>query len=127
MVSIDDLQESGDSGMKTEPAAPLNEIEENEAVTAEEPIILGDEEPFETTELSESDSEFVDHLGLDLTSEFSREIFGDDTVAAFAGIDPALLEKAIELVVQKMLAQKESPLVKAIMQAVKNAMKDIDE
>lgn len=126
-VSTDDLQESSDTGMKTEPAAPLNEIEENDAKTADEPLILGDEEPLESTDLSESDSEFVDHLGLDLTSEFSREIFGDDAVAAFAGIDPALLEKAIELVIQKMLAEKESPLMKAIMQAVKNAMKDTDE
>lgn len=85
-------------------------------VTYEKPIILGDEETIEEEDSSYSDSDFVDNLGLDLTSEFSKELFEGGSKASALSMER--LEELMEKVLNKMLSDENSLLVRTITQAV---------
>ena len=138
MELIDDIQASLDD--KEPPEADAEPLEaDTDQISSEEdagdgmaaaeedgqePIILGDEESLETAEISDSESDFVDHLGLDLTSEFSKEIFGEGAKENLASADPAQLEEIIDRTVRKMLSDKNSPLMQAISRAVKKEIEN---
>ena len=78
---------------------------------------MGDDETFETEGLSYSESEFVDHLGLDLTTEFSKEMFKEDSeISIRLG---QKIEEAVERVIHNMLSDRNSRLVQAILKAAK--------
>jgi hypothetical protein len=80
-------------------------------------VFLGDDETLETEALSYSESEFVDHLGLDLTSEFSKEMFKEDSEMSVLLREK--IEEAVERVIHNMLSDKDSPLVQTIIKAAK--------
>ncbi len=122
---IDDIQSTLDETKETETESTEDEVDQTplaeEVIDKEESfeksIILGDEETFETEELSYSESEFVDHLGLDLTSEFSKELFEKDSEISVVLMEK--IEKAVERVIHKIISNKHSPLFQAIIKAVK--------
>lgn len=125
MELIDDIQSTlNETGQKEADqesiatAAVAEEPPDSAEESGEKSIIMGDEETLEPVELSDSESEFVDHIGLDLTSEFSKEIFGEESSASAAAIDLSKLEQIIERVVNKMLSQENSPLARAIVKAI---------
>lgn len=135
MELIDDIQSSLDQAEKFGDEDAGEETTEAEAVEAaaiadeaggteepgtdddfEKPVILGDEETIEEDESSYDDDDFVDNLGLDLTSEFSKELFEGGSKSS--GISMELLEGAMERVLNKMLVDENSLLVRTIAKAV---------
>ena len=94
---------------------------------------LDDDEFIASEELPESETEFVDHLGIDLTSEIERKALEEMEEAAMEdvqpaeGIEPVTNSESMESTVIKqalteMLADEDNPLVKAIEKAVKKAL-----
>jgi hypothetical protein len=125
---IDDIQSTLDETKETETVdsaddtdqTPLTE-DTGEAIDSEESfeesILLGDDETVETDELSDSESEFVDHLGLDLTAEFSKELLSENSKASVLLTEK--IEEAVTRVIQNMLYDENSSLVQAIKKAAK--------
>jgi pilus assembly protein FimV len=100
---------------------------------AESYEFLDDDEFIASEELPESETEFVDHLGIDLTSEIERKALEEMEEAAMEdvqptkGMEPATNPDSVESTVIKqalteMLADQDNSLVKAIEKAVKKAL-----
>ena len=85
---------------------------------------LDNDEVIEEGEVPESETEFVDHLGIDLTSETEKKPLEDikPTEHVEAGIAPDVLETAVKQALTEMLADEDNPLAKAIENAVKKAL-----
>ena len=93
---------------------------------------LDNDEFIEEGEVPESETEFVDHLGIDLTSEIERETLeksqeavSEDVIPTenlASGIAPGVLETAVKQALTEMLAEENNPLAKAIENAVKKAL-----
>jgi hypothetical protein len=128
---IDDIQSTLDETEEKEIEEPVDGADQVPltddtavAIDDEEPLentmLLGDEESVETDDLSESESEFVDSLGLDLTAELSKEMFSEDSEAS--ALLTEKIENAVEQVIERMLSDENSSLVKAIQTAVKKGI-----
>lgn len=99
---------------------------------ADEYTLLDDDEIIQGEDVAQSESEFVDHLGIDLTSEIERKALENGresvredvqpTESMDAGIAPDALESAVKQALGEMLADENNPLVKAIESAVKKAL-----
>jgi len=99
---------------------------------ADEYTFLDNDEFIEEEEIPESETEFVDHLGIDLTSEIERKALEEKQEAVLedvkptekleADITPGALEIAVKQALTEMLADENNPLAKAIENAVKKAL-----
>ena len=113
--------------------------EEDEAIDtdtrgedAETYTFLNDDEFVDNGDLPESETEFVDHLGIDLTSEIERKALEKNQDVAMEevkpteGMEPTMvpgsLETAVKQALTEMLADENSPLTRAIENAVKKAL-----
>ena len=113
--------------------------EEDEAIDtdtrgedAETYTFLDDDDLSDSEGLPESETEFVDHLGIDLTSEIERKALEKNQDAATEevkpseGMEPTMvpgsLETAVKQALTEMLADENSPLTRAIENAVKKAL-----
>lgn len=113
--------------------------EEDEAIDtdtrgedAETYTFLDDDDLSDSEGLPESETEFVDHLGIDLTSEIERKALEENQDAATEevkpseGMEPTMvpgsLETAVKQALTEMLADENSPLTRAIENAVKKAL-----
>ena len=93
---------------------------------------LDDDELIEGGDIPESETEFVDHLGIDLTSEIERKALEESQEAVMedvkpaesmeSGIAPVALETAVKQALTEMLADENNPLAKAIENAVRKAL-----
>jgi len=93
---------------------------------------LDNDEVIEEGEIPESETEFVDHLGIDLTSEIEKKSLEESQEGALedikptesveTGIAPDALETAVKQALTEMLADEDNPLAKAIEDAVKKAL-----
>lgn len=93
---------------------------------------LDDDVLIEDEKITESETEFVDHLGIDLTSEIeknalekSREEVLEDvkpTESLEPDVAPDAIETAVKKALAEMLADENSPLARAIENAVKRAL-----
>ena len=93
---------------------------------------LDDGEFIEDDEITESETEFVDHLGIDLTSEIEKNTLEEGQEGALEGVKPTeslepdiapdAIETAVKKALAEMLADKNSPLARAIENAVKKAL-----
>ena len=140
MELIDDIQAT----LNAEPAA-AHVDERPETAEADDAIdtdarkdeaasykFLDDDEFMEDDDIPESETEFVDHLGIDLTSEIERKALEEMEEAAMEdvkpteGMDSAMaphtLETAVKQALTDMLADENNPLTKAIENAVKKAL-----
>jgi hypothetical protein len=137
---IDDIQAT----LNDEPAAPRAEDQEGsnrleEAIdgntrkdNGSEYTFLDDDEYFEEGDSTESETEFVDHLGIDLTSEIERKALEKDQQDAMEEVKPTerieleipqdALETAVKQALTEMLADESNPLAKAIENAVRKAL-----
>jgi hypothetical protein len=140
LALIDDIQAT----LNDEPvAAHVSDQEDTpqadesiEADTLEEDTdaysFLDDDELIEDGDIPESETEFVDHLGIDLTSEIERKALEESQEAVLedvkptenveSGIAPGSLETAVKKALTEMLADENNPLAKAIENAVKKAL-----
>ena len=140
LALIDDIQAT----LNDEPvAAHVSDQEDTpqadesiEADTLEEDTdaysFLDDDEFIEGGDIPESETEFVDHLGIDLTSEIERKALEESQEAVMedvkptenieSGIAPGSLETAVKKALTEMLADENNPLAKAIENAVKKAL-----
>jgi hypothetical protein len=99
---------------------------------AEAYTFLDSDEVIEDGEVPETETEFVDHLGIDLASDMERKTLENSQEAVLAdaeqteniesGIDPDTLETAVKQALTDMLADDNNPLTKAIENAVKKAL-----
>ena len=113
--------------------------EEDEAIDtdtrgedAETYTFLDDDDLADSEGIPESETEFVDHLGIDLTSEIERKALQENQDDAMEevkppeGIEPTMapgsLETAVKQALTEMLANENSPLTRAIENAVKKAL-----
>lgn len=137
---IDDIQATLDD----EPVASHiddreDTAEEDEAIDtdtreedAETYTLLDDDDLADSDGIPESETEFVDHLGIDLTSEIERKALEENQDAAMEevrpseGMEPTMapgsLETAVKQALTEMLADENNPLAKAIENAVKKAL-----
>lgn len=93
---------------------------------------LDDDELVEDKEITVSETEFVDHLGIDLTSEIEKNTLEEGQEGALEGVKPTeslepdiapdAIETAVKKALAEMLADKNSPLARAIENAVKKAL-----
>jgi hypothetical protein len=143
---IDDIQSTlnGEKATPTDETAVSASDEETidiensidtEAIDEDElmgPYMLGDDEYVET-ELSESESEFVDHLGIDLTSEVAKSALDEAEEATIEDVkaveelrstpmETGQLEETVKKTIANMLADEDSPISKAIDAAVKKEL-----
>lgn len=137
---IDDIQATLDD----EPVASHiddreDTAEEDEAIDtdtrdedAETYTLLDDDDLADSDGIPESETEFVDHLGIDLTSEIERKALEESQDAAMEevkpseGMEPTMapgsLETAVKQALTEMLADENNPLTRAIENAVKKAL-----
>jgi hypothetical protein len=137
---IDDIQATLDD----EPVASHiddreDTAEEDEAIDtdtrdedAETYTLLDDDDLADSDGIPESETEFVDHLGIDLTSEIERKALEENQDAAMEevrpseGMEPTMapgsLETAVKQALTEMLADENNPLTRAIENAVKKAL-----
>ncbi|MBW1864843.1 MAG: hypothetical protein JRI64_04215, partial [Deltaproteobacteria bacterium] len=131
---IDDIQATLDD----EPVASHiddreDTAEEDEAIDtdtreedAESYTFLDDDEFIDGGDIPESETDFVDHLGIDLTSEIERKALEESQEAAMEEVKPTVepdpLDTAVKRALTEMLADENNPLAKAIENAVKKAL-----
>jgi len=99
---------------------------------AETYTLLDDDDLADGEGIPESETEFVDHLGIDLTSEIERKVLEENQDVAMEevkpseGMEPSMapgsLETAVKQALTEMLADENSPLTRAIENAVKKAL-----
>lgn len=93
---------------------------------------MDDDEFLEDRDSTESETEFADHLGIDLTSEIERKTLEESQEAAMEEVKPTervepdiprgALETAVKQALTEMLADENNPLAKAIENAVRKAL-----
>jgi hypothetical protein len=140
LALIDDIQAT----LNDEPAAARVSDQEDipqpdESIEVDTPeedtdayTFLDDDEIIENGDVPESETEFVDHLGIDLTSEIERKALEESQEAVMedvkpienleSDIAPGSLETAVKKALTEMLADENNPLAKAIENAVKKAL-----
>jgi hypothetical protein len=125
---IDDIQAT----LNDEPVAADTGYRKETAKDVESYTFLDDDELITDKDVTESETEFVDHLGIDLTSEIERKALREMQEAAMEEVRPTeslestmaqdSLEKAVKQALTDMLADENNPLAKAIENAVKTAL-----
>ncbi len=95
-------------------------------------IFFEDDAFMDGKDIPQSETDFVDHLGIDLTSEIERKALEKNREATMedvkpaeameAGFGPGSLETAVKRALTDMLAEENNPLAKAIENAVKKAL-----
>jgi len=99
---------------------------------AESYTFLDDDGFMDDKGIPQSETDFVDHLGIDLTSEIERKALEESQEATMEdvqpteGMEPAIgpgsLETAVKQALTEMLTDENNPLTKAIENAVKKAL-----
>ena len=142
---IDDIQstldETGSPDVETGLEYSTIDPDEETALSADEivdkapepAIILGNGDPIDTDNLIETETNLVDNLGIDLTSEFNRDILDDaddmETTTGQAGDSPfeaadSTLGERVETIVARILDEKlENIIGKRIEEAVAREIK----
>ena len=117
-----------------ESTAPTDEVIDTDTLedNADAYTFLNDDDLIEDGGVPESESEFVDHLGIDLTSEIERKALEENQEAVMedvkptkdmeSGIAPGAVETAVKQALTEMLADENNPLAKAIENAVRKAL-----
>ena len=106
------------------------DIREENDVTCE---FLDDDTFLKGDDIPESETEFVDHLGIDLTSEIERKALEEMEEAAMedvtpptedmdSTVEPDALKTAVKQALTDLLADENNPLARAIENAVKKAL-----
>jgi len=128
---IDDIQATLNDEPLASHADDQEDISEKDEVIdtgapkedAESYIYFDDDEIMDDKETPQSETEFVDHLGIDLTSEIERKAPEESQEASLEGVPPTeAMEAAVKRALTEMLADENNPLVKAIENAVKRAL-----
>ena len=137
---IDDIQATlDDEPLPAHVGDREGTTEEDEAIDtdtrgedAETYTFLDDDNLAVSEDIPESETEFVDHLGIDLTSEIERKALEGSQDAAMEEVKPSegmeptmapgFLETAVKQALTEMLADENNPLTRAIENAVKKAL-----
>jgi len=136
---IDDIQATLDEGQGPsekgvdEPHAETEEAMDEESLDdeADDLKVIDDDELIQDEELPASESDFVDHLGIDLTSEIERKALEESEEALVedvrppgveAPMDRGFVEASVKRAITEMLSEEYNPLTTAIEKAVKKAL-----